>query len=79
MTTNNEYKSLEIAKKKEANNIYNTLLKIENTVEQIKEGLRKDDLDDFNLRIMRLLINDLDNHYIYYKLDDNQIKLLNRK
>ena len=67
----------EITKRIQKDRIFENIKAMEKYIELLKEQLRADNIDDFNISFMRSVLGNIDKAYVNYKITDNQLKLIN--
>ena len=67
----------EITKRIRKDRIFENIKAMEKYIELLKEQLRADNIDDFNISFMRSVLGNIDKAYVNYKITDNQLKLIN--
>ena len=73
-----EKQQLEFLKKTQKDKIFENIQSIERYIELLKEQLRADSLDDFNINFIHATLKNIDGAFVNYKIVDNQIKLIER-
>lgn len=73
---NRKITEYEITKSIQKDRIFENIKAMERYIELLKEQLRADNIDDFNIAFMRSVLGNIDKAYVNYKIVDNQLKLI---